>query len=733
MIVTLDRVPTGKRFRLKQILGYGKELRRLQEMGLSRIQEGMVIRNEKGPILVGVQHRQVAIGRRMASQIEVEILQDIKYKSLALIGQPNCGKTLIFNRLTGSTQHVGNWPGVTVERKEGVTVVGGVPLSVIDLPGIYSFEILSEEEEVAKSFVLQAKDTLFLNILDATHLEANLYLTVQLALMKVPTIVVVNMMDEAEKEGISLDLPRLSELLGVPVIGISALKGEDIAKLKNTIEQYLDKDLVISLKLGQDELTRVLEKTAEVFATQGTEAPLWKAYTFLGSKQQEGIDEATFAKVDKIREEVGNKVKREMAVVMTEWILSLCAGIAREVVKRKLISLQTKKRFTAFLDTILLHPFLGIIVFFGVMGGIFYLTFSIGGVFSGYLEQGFGWLAELASHFPVAWLSSLVKDGLIGGVGNVLVLFPYIVIMFFLLSFLEDSGYMARGSFLVDRFMHRLGLHGKSFVPLVLGFGCSVPALMATRVLDNKGDKIKTMIMIPFFACSARMPVFTLFAAAFFGTRGWLLVFGLYILGVVVALGTAWWLNKTMVKEHSGGLIMELPVYRFPAWINLWSNTWLRSKEYLIRAGSIILFFSLVMWGLSVLPWGVEAGSAESFLGKIGRSLHWLFIPLGFDWQMVVALLNGFFAKEIVISTLGVLYGGGEEALASVLPKMMDLSTMVGYLVFVLLYIPCAATVATFRVEARSWKWTAFVVGYGIIVAWVLAFLSRWMVKLITG
>ncbi|URA10874.1 ferrous iron transport protein B [Thermospira aquatica] len=731
MTQTLDKLEAGKRFRVKQILGEGKGLHRIRELGFSTIQEGVVVRNARGPILVSIQDRQIAIGRGIAARIEVEVLRDILYNELALIGQPNCGKTLLFNRLTGSSQHVGNWPGVTVEKKEGKTIIGGLPLSVIDLPGIYSFSSLSEEEEVAKSFVLSAKQTLFLNILDATHLEANLYLTVQLALMRVPMIVVVNMMDEAEKEGLSLDLSRLSELLGVPVIGISALKGEDIARLKQLIAEVLDQKIEISLRLSQNEVTKTLEKIAEIFAANGIEPSFWAAYAYLETNNlPKEIED--LSGLPPLRESFVQKVKKDMPTVMTEWILSLCMGIAREVVKHRILSLQTKKRITNALDAIFLNPIVGPILFFLFMGSIFWITFQLGDILSGYLESFFGFLAEKAQTIPIPWLASFISDGLIGGVGNVVALFPYIVIIFLLLSFLEDSGYMARGTFLVDRFMHKIGLHGKSFVPLVLGFGCSVPAIMSTRMLDNRSDKIKTMLMVPFFSCSARMPVFTLFAAAFFGKNGWMMLLALYVLGVFVAIFTAWWLSKSLIKEHSEGLIMELPVYRMPSPLNLWNNTWNRSKEYLIRAGSILLFFSIVLWLLSILPWGVEPGSSDSLIGRIGHGISWIFSPLGFDWQMTVALVNGFFAKEIVISTLGVLYGSG-ESLAAVLPQHMSLPTMLAYMVFILLYIPCAATVATLRVESRSWKWTLFAIVYGLLVAWGLAFVIKIVSTLILG
>jgi len=733
MVTTLDRVSEGKRFRVKQVVAEGRGMRRLQEMGLSGVQEGVVVRNGRGPILVAIWNRQIALGRNLASRIEVEILQDVRYKQLALIGQPNCGKTLIFNRLTGSSQHVGNWPGVTVERKEGETVIQGMTLRVVDLPGIYSFSTFSEEEDVARDFVREAKDTLFVNILDATHLEANLYLTVQLALMRVPMIVVVNMMDEAEKEGISLDMKRLSELLGVPVVGISALKSGDIALVKQTVAEVLEKDFEVSLRLGQEPVATTLEKMAEVLASSGVTSPFWVAYTILEGGDLPNLPSEARERILALREDLVRMAKRDMRQTMTEWILSLCMGISREVIRRKLISLQTKKRLTSWLDAFLLHPVIGLVFFVAFMGGIFWLTFQGGDFLSGYLEEGFARLSELARSLPQPWLASFVADGLIGGVGNVLVLFPYIVIMFLLLSFLEDSGYMARGTFLVDRLMHKLGLHGKSFVPLVLGFGCSVPALMSTRMLDNKGDRLKTMMMIPFFSCSARMPVFTLFAAAFFGSRGWIMMFALYLLGVVVAIVTAWWLNRTMIKEHSEGLIMELPVYRLPAFLNLWNNTWQRSKEYLVRAGSILLFFSVLMWLLSVLPWGVEAGSADSLIGRIGRAVSVVFTPLGFDWQMTVALINGFFAKEIVISTLGVLYGGDSQVLEALLPQHMSLSTMLAYMVFVLLYIPCAATVATLRAESRSWKWTIFAIGYSLVVAWVMAWLTRLVAGMVVG
>lgn len=724
---TLNQLSEGKLFRVKGFLQQGKGLRRLQELGFSEIQEGVVLRNKRGPLLVRIQERQIAIGRGLASQIEVEVLEDIRYRHLALIGQPNCGKTLLFNRLTGSTQHVGNWPGVTVEKKEGVTLIGGLSLSVVDLPGIYSFSSLSEEEEVAKAFVMEAKDTLFVNVVDATHLEANLYLTMQLALMRVPMILVINMMDEAEKEGIVLDLKRLSELLGVPVIGISALQGEDIARLKKMLEEVLDKNLVVSLRLASDEVASTLEKVAEILKTEKKEATFWMAYEFLERGNMEGSSDDSLRKIEAFRDTLVQKYKRDLFQVMTEWLISLCMGIAREVVSRRLISLQTKKRITAGLDVFFLNPVFGPVSFLLTMGGIFWATFRLGDWVGGYIEIGIGYLSHLIAHVPIPWLASVLSEGLIGGVGNVVVLLPYVVFMFLFLSFLEDSGYMARGAFLVDRFMHKLGLHGKSFVPLVLGFGCSVPAIMSTRVLDNRGDRLKTMLMIPFFSCSARMPVFILFAAAFFGKNGWLMMFALYLLGGVVGVVTAWWLNKTLVQDRSEGLIMELPVYRLPALINLWTNTWSRSKEYLIRAGSILMLFSMGLWVLSVLPWGVEAGSEASLIGYIGKSMTWVFAPLGFDWRMTVALINGFFAKEIVISTLGVLYSAG-ESLGKVLSHFMDLPVALAYLVFILLYTPCAATVAVIWSESRSWKWTLFSVGYSLAVAWILAFVTRHVV-----
>jgi len=657
----LDQVSEGKRFRVKRFLENTRGIRRIHEMGISESQECVLLRNKRGPLLVATAGRQIAIGRGIASQVEVEIIETFFYRQLALIGQPNCGKTLVFNRLTGSSQHVGNWPGVTVERKEGKILLRGVSLAIVDLPGIYSFSSLSEEEEVAKSFVLNAKETLFVNILDATHLEANLYLTIQLSLMRVPMVVVVNMMDEAEQQGLAIDLKRLEELLGVPVIGISALSSADIARLKSFLSGIIEKELSPSLRLAGDTVSSAIEKVAEVMIVQkNVKNPFWEAYHFLETGTlPEGLGEREQALLENIRTKLRQTQKQDFREIMVEWILSLCMGMAREVVQKKLISFQLKKKITAFLDAVFLNTYVGLFLFFFVMGGVFWVTFQIGGLLSGYLEQFFAFLGGLAAKIPSPVLASFVSDGLIGGVGNVLTLLPYIVVMFFLLSFLEDSGYLARGTFLLDRFMHKLGLHGKSFVPMVLGFGCSVPALMSTRILDHPGDRLKTMMIIPFFSCSARMPVFALFAAAFFGRQGWIAVFSLYLLGVAMAIFTAWWLSKTVIREHSEGLIMELPVYRFPALINLWNNTWLRSKGYLVRAGTILVVFSLFLWGLSVLPWGVEPGSADSLIGRIGKGISWVFLPLGFDWQMVVALINGFFAKEIVISTLGVLYGRG--------------------------------------------------------------------------
>ncbi|OHD06467.1 MAG: ferrous iron transport protein B [Spirochaetes bacterium GWD1_27_9] len=652
--------------------------------------------------------------------------------NIAIIGQPNSGKTSLFNKLTGSNQHVGNWAGVTVEKKEGKFSVGKQKINAIDLPGIYSLSTYTLEEKVTRNYLINERPNLILNIVDATNLERQLFLTMQLLFIGIPTILVLNMIDEVEEKGNKIDTKRLSELLGVQIVETVARDAKGIDNLKQKINEYLNNSTKNKeFKIPDDEANII--QTIRLFSKEFDNIDKfkdyknWYALKFLEkdievSEEIKKHSTEVYGLLDLARKELTKSISTDLAIAIPDWIYGITRGIEAEVLKEFMRKKQVKEIVSNFLDLIALDKFFGVPVFFLVMFLLFQATFFVGDILIGYMENLLAFLSHFITYIPNKLIVSLLKDGIVGGVGNVLLLIPYIFIMFFLMSILDDSGYMSRAAFVMDRFMHKIGLHGKSFIPLIMGFGCNVPAIMAARTLESHEEKIKTILMVPFIACSARLPVFVLLSGAFFGKYGGISVFALYMIGILISILTGIILNKTVLKKKSDGLIMELPPYRTPHILNSITGTLPKIKHYFIKAGTIIFVASAILWVLSYFPVGVEFGGEHSLIGRLGKIISIIFIPLGFDWKMTVGLITGVVAKEVVISTLSVLYSAS-DSFTVVLPTLINPIIGFSYLAFILIYTPCLATIAVIKSETNSTKWAIISLVYSITLAWIVSFL----------
>ena len=658
---------------------------------------------------------------------------------VGLVGNPNDGKTTLFNALTGARQHVGNWPGVTVEKKSGELSHRGAAIEVIDLPGIYSLTAYSVDEIVARDFLLEERPDVVVQVVDATNLERNLYLSTQLAELGIPLILALNMADLAEGRGDCLDYPRLSESFAAPVVRTVGSTGEGLPKLLDEIVAIAGtgRGPRFSIRYPAEVEAAIADLVAILSldpALSGRYPPRWTAVRLLegdehllpsiaGSPAAPSLQER-LATVDAVGNEALFADLRYSAIAdLLSLVHTTCAR---------------KTSPSDLIDRVVTDRYLGIPIFLAFMWGAFELTFSASAPFATLIELAFGWLGERV-HATVAdpWLASLIGDGLIGGVGSVLVFVPSIFILLLILSILEDSGYMARAAFIMDRLMHAIGLPGKSFIPMLVGFGCNVAGIMATRTIEDPKDRLISILLNPFMSCGARLPVFVLFAGVFFTAQAGSVVFFLYILGIVVAIGAAKLLRSTILPGASAPFIMEMPPYRLPGARTALLHMWGRGSMYLKKATGVILVGSLVVWFLASSPVGVEYGSAASLAGLVGHALEPLVAPLGFDWKITIALIFGFVAKEVVIGSLGVLYGAGDDpgALAGALAADSALSAPVALslMVFVLLYTPCLAALATIRKETGSWRWTGFSVIFGLATAWVLAFVVYHLSRLAFG
>lgn len=654
---------------------------------------------------------------------------------VALAGNPNSGKTTVFNELTGAHQHVGNWPGVTVERKEGVIHKNGHTLRIVDLPGTYSLSARSQEEVVARDFLIENHVDVIVNVVDAGNLERNLYLTTQLLELGIPMVVALNMIDMAERHGHKIHLKQFAALLGAAVVPTVAHKGEgldDIIEQAITLSQCNICDPPrsarhtpeVELEIGklQDKLalnpnSSVPTRWILIKALEGDQT----AKDRLAMCSKKGED--AIAEVEKTRRHLEAHFGDDLEAIITDGRYGFIGGLLREAVTHTDTHDVT---MTDKIDNIVLNRVLGIPIFLVLMWLTFKLTFNIGGIFSGYIDHGVTALSVWASSaLPPGPLSSLLVHGVIAGVGGVIVFVPNIIVIFVIISILEGSGYMARAAFLMDRSMHMFGLHGKSFIPMLMGFGCNVPAVMATRTLETYEDRILTILISPLMSCTARLPIYILFTGAFFSQSGAWVIFSIYAIGVILAVLSGKIFRKTLFSKSASPFVMELPPYRLPTVKGTMIHVWERTSLFVNKAGTVVLAASVIIWLMGSMPWGVEFGSAKSVVGHIGRMLEPLVKPLGLDWRAAVALLMGLGAKEVVVGTLGVLYGfkhgfGGEKGLQHAISQAFTPVTAYTFMILSLIYIPCIATIATIKRETNSWKWTLFSIGYSLVLAYVM-------------
>jgi ferrous iron transport protein B len=705
---------------------------------------------------------------------------------VALVGNPNSGKTTLFNRVSRSREHVANYSGVTVDSKEALFSHRGYTFRITDLPGTYSLSDYSSEERHVREHILKRKPDVVVNVVDANNLERNLYLTSQLIDMDVTVVVALNMYDDLLARKDSIDLGLLSKLLGIRIVPTISHRGKGIYRLLNhVIRVFEEKDPDIRhvhINYGE-EIERSVHKLQELIRLTPSLTDHYSS-RFLALKLLEQDDNCAFLisgaknfmEIKALAMEENQRIlslfKEEAETLITDARYGFVAGALKETMKRS----GADPGFTRSqrIDRILTHKYLGLPIFLGFLWLMFHATFTLGNYPMHWIEQGVDLLGEFFhTNLQEGIFRDMLVDGVIGGVGGVIVFLPNILILFFFISLMEDTGYMARTAFIMDKVMHLFGLHGKSFIPLIMGFGCNVPALMATRTLEDRNDRLLTMLIIPFMSCSARLPVYVLVAGAIFPERAGSVIFMLYLTGVVFSLFMSILFKKTLFRNREAPFVMELPIYRNPGIRVILRHMWIKGAHYLKKMGGVILLASLVIWALGYFPRNVEysrdygqlialeeqkntAQSAvqasllaqqmeaerqnHSCIGRMGKALEPVIRPLGFDWKMGISLLTGFAAKEIVVSTMGVLYHadpGSDEGTASLQDRIRTQVytdgpragtrvftplSGISFLLFVLFYLPCVAVIATVGRESGSWKWAAFVLFYTTAIAWTASF-----------
>jgi ferrous iron transport protein B len=641
---------------------------------------------------------------------------------VGLAGQPNVGKSTVFNLLTGLSQHVGNWPGKTVERKEGTLVHHGTHLRLVDLPGTYSLTANSPEERIARDFILHERPDVIVMIADASALERNLYLLAELLVLPVPVVLGLNMMDVAKTQGIQIDPHVLEAALGLPVIPLVATRNQGISELITVVEHLVRE--TVNFRPTRPEIAEPhREVLARVRELLGKHVPAPYREDWVALKLLEGDTEVT----EKVRSWLPENNWSSIAVLLKEHedaVLDIASGrydwIARMVRAAVMHPRLGQISLTDRLDKIAVHPLWGLLLLLAMFGLVFWLTFSVAAPIQHWLdvfviEQLQGQLAAMLANAP-PWLADLLVNGILGGVGIVVTFVPILVVFFTVLAFLEDTGYLARAAYVMDRFMHLLGLHGKSFLPLFLGFGCNVPAVMGTRVIGSQSGRLLTILLAPLVPCSARLLILTLLTPIFFGKQAMLVSWSLVCLNILVLAVVGIILNRTLFRGQHAAFIMELPLYHRPSLrsIGLFvlNNTW----AFLRKAGTIILLVSIIVWALSYFP---GPNVEQSYLARFGQSLTPIGQLMDMDWRMIVALLSSFIAKENAIATLGILYGTGEEGggLVETMAVVVSPATALSFLIVTMLFIPCVATVAVMHQETRSWRWTLF----GVLLLLVIA------------
>lgn len=664
----------------------------------------------------------------------------------ALAGNQNSGKTTLFNKLTGSNQHVGNFPGVTIEKKEGL-IKRQKDATVVDLPGIYSLSPYTMEEVVTRDFLLKENPDLIINIVDATNIERNLYLTLQLMELSIPMVIALNMMDEVRASGNSVDVVKLSNYLGIPVVPISAAKNEGISELMDVImKSAIEKKKPLKLDFCTGEVHKAIHSVSHLIEDQALSSGY--PIRFAATKLVEGdeptikalnISDSQMHIINHVVEDMEKSLETDREAALADmrynYIGKLCSD---SVVKHQETNEQIRSEK---IDRVLTHRYFGIPIFFGIMFFIFWLTFSvIGAPLQELLETGIGVVtdgfAKILTDAGVSdWLYSLIIDGIFAGVGSVLSFLPIIVILFLFLSLLEDSGYMARVAFVMDKMLRKIGLSGRSFVPMLIGFGCSVPAIMATRTLSSERDRKMTIVLTPFMSCSAKLPIYGMITAAFFPNNAAIVMISLYILGILVAILSGLFLKGTVFKGNPVPFVMEMPAYRIPSSKSVLIHMLEKAKDFVRKAFTVIFIASLMIWFLQSFDWSFNMvdDSTNSILAYIGSRIAFIFKPLGFsDWRISTALITGLTAKEAVVSTLSVLTGVSSDVqLSMILNTMLTPLSSFAFLAFTLLYMPCIAAFAATKRELGSMKYAILTALYQTITAYVVALVIYQIGKLL--
>ena len=812
----LSELNTGEKGVIVKVLGHGGFRKRIVEMGFIKGKTVKVLLNAplKDPVKYKVMGYEISLRRQEADMIEViseqeareqVTLPDYHDKSLeedlrlvedemknlardkrrtinvALVGNPNCGKTSLFNIASGAHEHVGNYSGVTVDAKEGYFDFQGYHFRIVDLPGTYSLSAYSPEEIYVRRHIIDETPDIIINVVDASNLERNLYLTTQLIDMNVRMVVALNMYDELEASGNTLDYLTLGQLFGVPMLPTVSRTGKGIDKLFHIIitlyegGDFLDKKGTVRAEILNDfrNWHREYVPDHDIDSNREEEEHPRKLYRHIhinhGPELERSIDEVKrviclnenirhkystrFLSIkllenDKDLEkviqdfpngkdilEVRDKEEHRLREVLNEdseqAITDAKYGFISGALRETFVdNHQDKERLTHIIDAIVTHRIWGFPIFFLFMYLMFEVTFVAGAYPQEWIEQSVAFLGTfISNNMAEGPLKDLLIDGIIGGVGGVIVFLPNILILYLFISLMEDSGYMARAAFIMDKIMHKMGLHGKSFIPLIMGFGCNVPAVMASRTIENRKSRLVTILINPLMSCSARLPIYLLLTGVFFPKHASLVLLSIYTIGIVLAVVMARLFSRFLVKGDDTPFVMELPPYRMPTSKAIARHTWEKGAQYLRKMGGIIMVASVIIWALGYYPnhdayTDVAQQQENSYIGRIGKAIEPVIEPLGFDWKLGIGILSGVGAKELVVSSLGVLYADDAEADETTLAERLPITPLVayGYMIFILLYFPCIATIAAIKQEAGGWKWALFTAGYTTALAWVMSF-----------
>lgn len=786
----LSELKTGQTATVVKVLGHGGFRRRIMEMGFVRGSSVTVILNAplRDPIEYQILGYNISLRRSEAKMIEViteaEAIQRLhdgitavgaedqqsiegiiskrkRHINIAIVGNPNSGKTSLFNRIAGAHEHVGNYSGVTVDAKSGKAEYGGYEFHITDLPGTYALSAYSPEERYVRTHLVEHTPDVILNVVCSSNLERNLYLTTELIDMSQNMVVALNMYDELEASGDTLDYTLLGQMLGTPMIPVVSRTGRGIEELLNTIIAVYEGTESRSrhIHINQGIIEQSVERISDILRANREALPKCFPPRYFAMKLLENDREivSMLESAPKFNEWI-KVVKQEQEHLSSDLDTNedietsfanqkygFISGALRETYHRHQ---DNRRDMSYYIDEIVTHKIWGYPIFLLIMCAMFYCTFSLGEYPQQWLEMGVTFIREwLNGILPSGVIRDLVVDGIIGGVGSVIVFLPNIMILYLFIAFMEDSGYLARAAFIMDKLMHKIGLHGKSFIPLVMGFGCNVPAIMATRTIESHSSRLITALIVPFISCSARLPIYIMFLGTFFGAESAMLLFGLYLLGITVAIITARLMRRFRGNKDETPFVMELPPYRMPTIRATVSHMWERCVQYLRKMGGLILAASVVVWFLTYFPAQQEDESKQqhyenSYIGRIGKACEPVFQPLGLNWKASVALITGIPAKEIMLSTIGVLYTDTQDGEnvdiendSSLQQRIVssgdfDRSSVLALLVFTLLYFPCIATLTAIGSEYGK-RWAFYSVVYSTTVAWVLAFLVRLIVRAI--